>query len=72
MNTGAIVEHDCTVGAYSHMAPGAVLCGAVQVGEGVLVGANATVLPGVRIGAGARVGAGAVVKNDLADGATQA
>lgn len=48
--------------------PAAVISGTVHVGEGALVGANATVLQGLRIGAWATVGAGAVVRADVAEG----
>ena len=44
INTKALVEHDCVVGDFTHVAVGAVLCGQVNVGRSVLVGANATVL----------------------------
>lgn len=44
INTGAIVEHDCFIKDYTHVAVGAVLCGQVNVGEAVLIGANATVI----------------------------
>lgn len=70
INTGVIVEHDCVVGAYSHMAPGAVLLGNVTVGEDCLIGANSTVLKGLTIGDGATVGAGAVVTKDVPAGVT--
>lgn len=43
--------------------------GPVEVGRDVLIGANATVLPGVRIGDGAVVAAGAVVTRDVPPGA---
>ncbi len=61
INTGAIVEHDCQVGAYSHIAPRAVLCGGVVVGEQCHVGAGAVVRQGLRLAPGTVVGAGAVV-----------
>jgi acetyltransferase-like isoleucine patch superfamily enzyme len=51
-----------------HVAPGATLCGCVDVGEDAMVGAGATVLPRLRIGRGAVVGAGAVVTRAVADG----
>ncbi len=44
LNTGTIVEHDCKVDDFSHVAVGAVLCGGVAVGEGTLIGANATII----------------------------
>lgn len=62
INTGAVVEHDCSVGKFSHISVGAVLCGGVLVGQDCLVGANATVLQGREISSGSIIGAGQVVK----------
>ena len=45
INTCASVDHDCIVGDYAHIAPGAHLCGHVEVGEGALVGAGVCVAP---------------------------
>jgi sugar O-acyltransferase (sialic acid O-acetyltransferase NeuD family) len=52
VNTGAIVEHDCHLGAGSHLAPRAVLLGDVRVGRCAMIGAGATVLPQCEIGDG--------------------
>jgi len=68
VNHGTIVDHDCHVGAFSHIAPGATLAGGVRIGTRVLVGAGANILPGVTIGDDCVVGAGAVVLNDLEAG----
>lgn len=65
INTGAIVEHDCEIGDFVHLAPGARLAGGVIIEEGAFVGLGAIVIPGVRIGAFAVVGAGAVVIRDV-------
>ena len=70
INTGAIIEHECTIGAYSHISVGSKLCGAVFVGEDTLVGAGTVVIQGVRIGAGALIGAGSVVLGDVRGGQT--
>jgi acyl-[acyl carrier protein]--UDP-N-acetylglucosamine O-acyltransferase len=48
VNTGAIVSHDCRIGDYAHVAPGAILAGGVEIEEGTLVGMGATVNIGVR------------------------
>ena len=72
VNTRAAIDHDCTVGAHAHIAPGATLSGGVQVGEGAHVGTGASVIHNVRIGAGAIVGAGAAVIADVPDGVTVA
>ena len=65
LNSGCIVEHGCDVGAYAHVAPGAILCGGVQVGEGSHIGAGSVVMQGLRIGCGAIIGAGSVVTRDM-------
>jgi UDP-perosamine 4-acetyltransferase len=70
LNSAASVDHDCIIGAHSHIAPGTVLCGGVKVGASSHVGAGAVVIPNMKIGANAVVGAGAVIVSDVADGAT--
>ncbi len=67
VNTRAVVEHDCRVGAFSHIAPGAVLCGGVHVGEHVFVGAGAVILPGVTIASHTVIGANALVDKDITE-----
>lgn len=70
LNTGASLDHDCWVGAHSHIAPWAVLCGGVTVGDECHIGARAVLVPGIKVGDGAVVGAGAVVIGDVAAGTT--
>ena len=65
INTGAIVSHDCEIGAYSHIAPGTLLAGHVHVGERALVGMGVTTIIGLKIGAGARIGNSAVLLADV-------
>ena len=69
-NTASVVEHECIIGDYVHLAPGAVLAGNVSVGEGTFIGANAVVKQGIRIGKNVTIGAGAVVTRDIGDGLT--
>lgn len=61
VNTSASADHDCQLGDFSHLAPGAHLGGGVSLREGAWVGLGASVLQGLQIGAWAVVGAGAVV-----------
>lgn len=61
INHAAVVDHDVRVGAFSHVAPGAVLGGAAQIGARVLIGAGAVVLPGVSVCDDTVIGAGSVV-----------
>ncbi|MBI1304544.1 MAG: carbonic anhydrase [Phycisphaera sp.] len=65
VNTRAVVEHDCAVCDFAHVSPGAVLCGAVTLGEGAQVGAGAVVLPRQSVGARSIVGAGAVLVESI-------
>ena len=67
INTGAVVEHDCVLNNFVHIAPNATLCGNVTVGEGTLIGAGAVVVPGIKIGKWVTVGAGAVIVNNIPD-----
>lgn len=69
LNTRASVDHDCVLGDGVHLAPGATVCGEVQIGTRAFVAAGATVLPKLRIGADAVIGAGAVVVRDVPAGA---
>lgn len=70
INTGAIVEHECIVGDFVHIAPGAHLAGAVEVGSGTLIGIGATIIEFVRIGENAIISAGAVVIDDVPSNST--
>lgn len=65
VNTGAVVDHDCRIGAHTMVAPGAVLCGGVTVEDDVHVGAAACVIQCLHIGMGAMVAAGAVVTHNV-------
>ncbi|TOE95982.1 shikimate dehydrogenase, partial [Vibrio parahaemolyticus] len=37
INSGALVEHDCNIGSYNHIAPRATLCGQVETKNNVYV-----------------------------------
>ena len=65
INTGAIISHDCEIGSFTHIAPGAMLAGHVHVGEKALVGMGVTTTIGIKIGSGARVGNGAILLADV-------
>lgn len=65
LNTGCIIEHDCRIGSFSHIAPGAVLSGNVTIGEGVHIGANSVIRQGIHIGERTVIGVGSVVVKDI-------
>jgi acetyltransferase EpsM len=65
LNSGAIVEHDVTVGEFAHVAPAAVLGGGAKVGAGAFIGLGARVRDHIAIGDSTVVGMGAVVIADV-------
>jgi len=67
INTNAVVSHDCEIGSYTHIAPGALLAGHVLVGERALVGMGVTTAIGVKIGSHVRIGNGAVIYANVPD-----
>jgi sugar O-acyltransferase (sialic acid O-acetyltransferase NeuD family) len=69
-NTSCSIDHECIIDDFAHIAPGAVLCGNVKIGEGTFVGANAVIKQGITIGKNCMIGAGAVVIKDVLDNIT--
>ena len=67
VNTNAVVSHDCVIGSFTHIAPGALLAGHVHVGAQTLVGMGVTTAIGVQIGSGVRIGNGAIILADVPD-----
>ena len=65
INTGVIVDHDCTIGEYVHLSPGTVLSGMVSVGKNTHVGTGCSVKQGVSIGDNTTVGMGSVILHDI-------
>ena len=70
INHGAQIDHESVLGHGVHLAPGAIACGLVDIGDGAMVGAGAVILPRIRIGANSIIGAGAVVTRDMPPGVT--
>jgi UDP-3-O-[3-hydroxymyristoyl] glucosamine N-acyltransferase len=68
VNHADVVDHDCIVGDYTHIAPGVCLGGGAKVGSNCLIGAGAIILPSVAIFDNVTVGAGAVVTKDVLAG----
>ena len=77
LNFAASVSHDCVIGAYATLSPGARLAGNVEISDSVLIGVGASVLHGLpekrlRIGQAATIGAQACVLADVPAGAVVA
>lgn len=69
-NTSTSIDHECIIGDFTHIAPGAVLCGNVQVGRSTFIGANSVIRQGIVIGNNVTIGAGTVVVKDIPDNTT--
>lgn len=67
VNTSASIDHDCTIGEHTFIAPGVILCGQVQIGNQSFIGAGAVILPGVKVGSASVIGAGAIVTKSIPD-----
>ncbi|MEM7289381.1 MAG: NeuD/PglB/VioB family sugar acetyltransferase [Pseudomonadota bacterium] len=67
LNHNSVTDHDCVIGDFCHIAPGAILGGGVQIGDLSLIGSGAVILPGMKIGRNAVVGAGSVVTKTMPD-----
>ena len=70
LNLNATVGHDCILGRFATVGPGANLGGNVRMEEGAFVGLNGTVLPGRALGAWSTLGAGSVLLEDLREATT--
>ena len=67
INTAALVEHDCNIGSYNHLAPKSLLCGQVKTGSNVFIGANATVINNISVGNNSVIGAGCTIRKIIND-----
>ena len=61
----AVIGHDCVLGDFVSVNPGATVSGEVRLSSHVLVGGRATVLQGLTVGAGSVIGAAALVTKDI-------
>lgn len=69
LNQNVTVAHDCEVGGYAHIAPGANVSGNVHLGVGCWVGAGAVINQGtighkLTVGQGTVIGSAAVIIED--------
>lgn len=65
INTSVIIEHDCLVEEFSHIAPGTVLCGHVKIGKRSHIGANSVIKQQTNIGKNTIIGMGSTVLTDI-------
>lgn len=60
-----VVTHDCILGNYVEVSPGAKILGGVRIGDYTQVGSGAVILPNIVVGENVTIGAGAVVTADV-------
>ncbi len=70
VNTASSIDHHCRIGEFTHIGPGARLCGSVSVGSHSLIGAGSILVPGIKVGDKVTVGAGSVIIKDIPNYAT--
>ena len=70
LNVRSSVSHDCRLGSFVTVSPGATICGSVNLADRVYVGAGACLRQNLTIGTDTMIGAGAVVVSDAAPGLT--
>lgn len=61
INTSSSIDHDCVIGDFVHVAPGAVLSGGVKVGRDTHIGTGANVVHSVSIKEKSFIKAGSLV-----------
>lgn len=65
VNTNASIDHECSVGIGSTIAPNATLCGKVKIGNMVWVGANTAIKENLTINDNTVIGIGSTVVKDI-------
>ncbi len=70
INTSAVVEHEVTIGQFSHVAPNSTVCGRSEIGNNVFLGAGSIVKDYVYVCDDVTIGAGGVVVSDIKEAGT--
>lgn len=65
INTGALIDHECSIAKASFIGPNATLCGKVKTDENVFIGAGTTIKDNIYINSDIVVGAGSCVVRNL-------
>lgn len=67
VNTGAIIEHGCTIGSNCFIGPGAILCGGIEIGDNTLIGAGAIIRDDVSIAPDTVIGMGSIITKNISE-----
>ena len=67
VNSGAIVEHDCTIADNTFIGPGAVIGGFTNIGANCFIGLGARIANGITIADNISIAMGAIVTRSLSE-----
>lgn len=67
INLNCTIGHDCVIGNFVTISPGANISGNVTIGDLCYIGSNAVIRDKINICAGATIGAGGVVVKDITE-----
>ncbi len=70
VNTGAIIDHECMLFPFVHIAPGCFIAGRVEIGQETFVGIGSCIIDRLVIGERVSIGAGSVVVSNIPDNTT--
>lgn len=65
VNSGAVLEHECSLGEWAHVSVNATMAGRSCLGNFSMLGAGATVIDGLVVASNVTIGAGAVVNQSI-------
>ncbi|MCL2424823.1 MAG: acetyltransferase [Oscillospiraceae bacterium] len=65
INSGVIIDHDTSIGCFTHVASGVSISGGVFIGNYSLIGVGSSVIQSVEVGENTIVGAGSVVVGNI-------
>ncbi|MBQ4858423.1 acetyltransferase [Pseudoalteromonas sp. MMG007] len=65
INTSSSIDHDCTIGAHCHLAPGTTLSGQVVVENNVHIATGSNVINNITIGRNSIIGVGANITKSI-------
>ena len=70
INSFCLIDHDVSVGDYTHVGPGAILGGGASIGSFSMIGIHGGIRDHVKLGAETTVGMGAIVTKSFGDRTT--
>lgn len=65
VNTGSIVDHDCSIGSNNHIAPGVTISGQVASQVNVHFGTGSAVIQSINVNENVVIGAGVTITKDV-------